>query len=91
VSDHLKIPTSAEVYAVIFARHNSDLIPFGSFSDPTGTFHGGPGDTGRMDTEYGFKSCATPIIGISTTWPIAEDGKEGKRQSRYWLCVGTPE
>lgn len=88
--EHIKIPTSAEVYAVIWAKHRHQLAPFTSFSDPDGTFMGSPGEQGRMDTEYGI-SGDFPIVGISTTWPIIRnaDGvaREGEKKQSYWLCV----
>ena len=40
---YVQITTSAEVWAVIKARHGNDLSVFESFSDPDGTFNGGPG------------------------------------------------
>lgn len=50
------IETSAEVYAVLMARHRKDLNVHSSFSDPTGT--GYDFSTGRpeMITEWGFKT-----------------------------------
>lgn len=92
--NYFKITTSAEVYAVIFARHKDQLVPLSSFSDPDGTFHGGPGDIGRMDTEYGFKSADAPLIGISTTWEILFNGSNfynGERTHQYWLCLPRDE
>lgn len=91
MSDHKKIPTSAEVYAVIFARHRDQLKPFASFSDPTGTFMGRDGSTGTMETEWGIAG-SFPLIGIRTTWPILVDdqghAKDGERSHLYWLCCG---
>jgi len=85
--EHKKVSTSAEVYAVIFARHRDELVPFSSFSNPDGTFNDGAGTTGRMDTEWGFRNADCPLIGIKTTWDI-EDRKmiEGSKVSEYWLC-----
>jgi hypothetical protein len=79
--------TSAEVYAVIHAAH-PDLVPFSSFSDPSGTFNGGPGETGRMDTEWGFSGAPIPLVGVSMTWRIVpEDPNKYDHKRRYWLCV----
>lgn len=89
--NYFKIATSAEVYAVIFARHRDQLVPFSSFSDPEGGFSGGPRVLGMMSTEYCFKNADAPMIGICTTWPIAEDGKEGNRSHEYWLCLPKEE
>lgn len=88
--DYVKVTTSAEVYAVLFARHRDELVPFGSFSDPDGTFNGRDGTEGCMETEYGFAGTPHPIIAIRTTWNISRDEKRetGKRLYQYWLCIG---
>jgi len=56
--------TSAEVYAVIWARHKSDLTVFATFTDSTGD--GYEFSTGRPEvlTEWGFKDSETPLIKI---------------------------
>lgn len=87
----MRLYTSAEVYAVIHARHSDDLKPFSSFSDPDGTFNGGAGVLGRMETEYGLKNADYPLIGIKSTWPISQTGKALKRSHEYWLCVNQKE
>lgn len=88
MKDYKRIPTSAEVVAVIRARH-PNLLPFGSFSDPDGRFNGGPGLLGRMETSYGFPECDSPIIEVRTTWDIDPDAdhKRTNEWHEYWLCV----
>lgn len=89
--EHKKVATSAEVYAVLFARHGNSLKPFSSFSDPDGTFMGRDGSEGRMDTEYGFEGADAPTIGIRTTWPITRNADglsvDGEHGHQYWLCI----
>lgn len=81
-----QIPTSAEVYAVIRARHR-DLVVFSSFSDPDGSFNGG--DTGTMETVLGFKDAGYPLIKIKTTWEINREKpyERNNAKNEYWLCV----
>lgn len=88
MSDYIKIPTSPEVWAVIRARH-PEMVPFASFSDPDGTFNGGPGQRGRMETAYGIKGHDFPLIETRTTWDI-DPQNDGRRnmQHEYWLCIG---
>lgn len=93
MADHILIPTSAEVVAVIRARHGKDLQPFGSFSDPDGTFNGGAGEVGRMETSYGFRHCDFPILEIRTRWDIDQVSphKRLNETHEYWLCIGKHE
>lgn len=92
MSNYRSVKTSAEVVAVIRAAHPT-MIPFGSFSDPEGRFEGGPGEEGRMETEYGFRGQDFATFRIKTTWKIAADGAEiaGTKKNEYWLCVGKDE
>jgi hypothetical protein len=92
MSDYRSVKTSAEVAAVIRAAH-PEMVVFGSFSDPTGGFMGGPCDTGRMETEYGFANHDFPTFRVRTTWAIGENGREieGSRKHEYWLCIGKEE
>ena len=91
MAEYIKIPTSAEVAAVIRARHHKQLKCFESFSDPDGTFNGGPGERGRMETAYGFEGAECPILCCKTTWDI--DGRYPHRRinetHEYWLCVAS--
>jgi hypothetical protein len=88
--NYKRIPTSAEVYAVIFARHRHQLKAFASFSDPDGTYQGADGTTGRMDTSWGIDGADCPLLEIRSTWPITRDGngepKTGERHNEYWIC-----
>ena len=90
---YVQITTSAEVWAVIKARHGNDLSVFESFSDPDGTFNGGPGEIGRMMTAYGFKGATEPIIKAETMWRIDPDRPHARidEKHHYWLCVGNGE
>ena len=56
--------TSAEVYAVIWARHRKDLSAFASFTDMSG--QGYEFSTGHPEvlTEWGFKDSESPILKI---------------------------
>lgn len=92
MADYIKIPTSPEVWAVIRARH-PELKPFSSFSDPDGTFNGGPGERGRMETSYGFPNADFPILEASTTWIIdhAQPSSRIEQKNEYWLCIGKQE
>lgn len=90
MAEYKRIPTSAEVWAVIMAKHRADLHVFSSFSNPDGTFCGGSGQQGRMDTAYGFKGSDYPLMEASTTWDIIRTQGGEKReneQHQYWLCL----
>lgn len=90
--NYVRIPTSAEVYAVVMARHRDDMVAYGSFSDPDGTFNGGPGEVGRMDTMWALRDTDFPILEINTRWDIEPGGIQRRNQtSDYWLIVGKDE
>jgi hypothetical protein len=91
--NYIQITTSAEVWAVIKARHGRDLKVFESFSDPDGTFNGGPGEIGNMVTAYGFDGASDPIIKAQTLWRIDPEKPHLRidEEHRYWLCIATPE
>jgi hypothetical protein len=89
MADFVKVPTSREVWQAIHAAH--DLKVYSSFSDPTGTFMGGPGEVGRMETGYSLPATDLPILWACTTWPIGPDGTRGGEAHEYWLCVGKEE
>ena len=86
------IPTSAEVIACIRIKHDKDLRVFSSFSDPDGTWQGGPGYHGRMETEYAFAFQSIPLFKIEATWDIPVYGnKRMNEETKYWLCVAEKE
>lgn len=87
MTDYKKVPTSAEVWAVIKARH-PELKVFSSYSAPHGDRFGDPSEC-RMMTEYGFESCDYPIIGTETTWDKNYDKPCERLNEKhiYWLCV----
>ena len=89
MSDHRKIPTSVEVYAVIRAKHGDDLALFSSYSNPTGS--DGMTTQPQMHTEWGFLGDEFPVIGAATYFDIGENGKRENVTSAYWLCVGLKE
>ncbi len=91
MTDFVKIPSTAEVWAVIHASHKGRLQVFSSFSDPTGTFQGGPGEHGVMETCYSLGGTDFPIMKARTEWNIGPDGKKSDEVSRYWLCVAVKE
>lgn len=86
--NYKSIPTSVEVYAVIFARHKDQLEPYGSYSDPTGTSFGGDGTMGQMNTVYAIEGC--PVIEINTKWEITNNVPH-EYVSQYWLCIALEE
>ena len=85
--EHKKIPTSAEVFAVIMAAHRKDLGVFSSYSNPTGS--DGLTNTPQMFTEWGFRGSDFPLIGHESRWE--KGGKDHERvneENTYWICVG---
>lgn len=84
-----RIPTSAEVYAVLRARHGKEMGVYSSFSDPDGSFNGG--SVGCMETEWAIKGSDTPILSARTTWEIDPEAtyKRINEQNEYWLCYPT--
>jgi hypothetical protein len=82
---HQCVETSAEVWAVIRARHGDELSVFSTFSDPGGTFNGGPGLHGCMETTYGLHGADYPLIGARTTWDIGEKDKRMNQRTEYFL------
>lgn len=93
MSEYIKIPTSAEVYAVIFTKHRDSLRVFSSFSDPEGRFHGGIGEKAVMETSWGFESSDYPIMEVKSSWGIDPEAprKRVDQKHEYWLCVAIKE
>lgn len=82
--------TSAEVYAVIRARHAKQLKVCSTFSDPTGTATGGPGTEGRMETAWVLPGADQPVVGARTTWKIGEKEYERIDETHeYFLFCAT--
>ena len=87
MNDYKKIPTSAEVWAVIRARH-PELKVFSSYSAPDGDQFGNP-DVCKMMTVYGFDGCDFPVIGAETTWDRSPENNYERLNERhiYWICI----
>jgi len=85
------INTSAEVWAVLHARHRKELTVFATFSDPDGEYTGR--SQGCMETTYGFKGCEYPLMEARTTWTIdpEQPHKRIDEQHQYWLCLPIKE
>lgn len=93
MTDYSRLITSAEVYAVIMARHRDQMVSFATFSDPHGTFNNGPGEVGRMDTVWGIAGCDYPILEINTRWDIdpTQSYKRINQTSLYFLLMAEKE
>lgn len=91
MADFVKIPSTAEVWAVIHASHKGRMQLHSSFSDPDGTFNGGAGVRGVMETGYSLGGTDYPILLARSEWDIAPDGKRSNETHRYWLCVAVKE
>ncbi len=93
MSGYSRLITSAEVYAVIMAKHRDQMACFESFSDPDGTFNGGPGIRGRMDTVWGIAGCDYPILEIQTRWDIdpTQPHKRIDEDHSYFLLMAEKE
>jgi hypothetical protein len=91
MSDFKRTSTSAEVYAVLRARHGDAMTVFASFSDPDGTFVGGDGTRGRMETVWALMDA--PLLEVRTTWDIdpAKPSTRINSKNEYWLCAATDE
>jgi hypothetical protein len=79
MSNYKKVKTSAEVWAVIRARH-PELVPFS-----TASFEG------DMSTTYGFPDAYFPIMEARSTWEIGPEHQRINEQHRYWLCIPIKE
>ena len=89
MSRYKKVETSAEVWAVLKARHGAALRVFSSYSAPKGEPMGDPKHAVMM-TEYGFEDGQWPLMGARTTWELTEKpGERKNEQTTYWLCYRT--
>jgi len=92
------VKTTVEVWQAIRDAH-PELIVFGSFSDPTGSFPDGFHGNAKMMTQYGFEGQEIPVIMAETTWQIPSEGWGGghsllereNEYDRYWLCFPPQE
>ena len=91
MKDYNLIPTSAEVWAVIKARHHAELRVFASYSDPEGEYFGHT--RGTMETSYGFANADYPLMEAHTTWDIYPQTpyKRLNEKHEYWLCIPVKE
>ena len=81
-----KVETSAEVWAVIRARH-PDMVVFSSCSNPSSDPRFGSQPS--MYTAYGFADQDYPTIAAKTVWDEDPDCdyKRINEKHTYWLCV----
>ncbi len=81
-----KVATSAEVYAVIHARHRAQLAAYRTYSAPDGDHFGDP-ETCVMETDWGIKGQDGPLLGIRTTWECdpSEPAQRRNEKHEYWL------
>lgn len=79
MKDYRAVETSAEVWAVIRARH-PDLRVFSTASYP-----------GDVFTSYGFPGADFPIMEARTTWEIGPEHQRVNEQHCYWLCIPIKE
>lgn len=87
MTDYKRIATSAEVWAVLKARHHKDLGVYASYSDPDGT--ASDFTTGRMETSYALKGADYPLMEARTTWRIDPQLPHARLDEihEYWLCI----
>jgi hypothetical protein len=83
--------TSAEVWAVIRARHGDQLHVYSSFSDPSGERGAGPTGQGRMETTYALPGASWPLIGARTTWTIDPEGSTDRKDMKYEYFIFAPQ
>jgi hypothetical protein len=92
MDEYKRIETSPEVWAVIHARHRSELKVFATYSAPGGDQFGDP-RKGKMFTSYGFEKGDFPVMEAETIWDINPE-KEYERfneKHKYWLCLPIKE
>lgn len=91
MGNYKRVSTSAEVWAVIRARH-PEMRVFGSYSAPDGDYFGDP-SKGKMFTSYGFEHGDFPVIEAQTTWDIDREFsyKRLNEKHEYWLCLPIKE
>jgi hypothetical protein len=87
MTDYNRVATSAEVWAVIRARH-PEMKVFGSYSASDGDQFGDP-TKGKMFTSFGFDQSDYPVMEAQTTWDIDKECsyKRNNEKHEYWLCL----
>ena len=79
VKQQNKIPTQLAVWLALTAAHQEVMIPFKTFSDPSG---------GRMETTYGIRGADFPLIHVRTTWDSFDgEGLPENEKYEYWLMI----
>ena len=82
-----EIETSAEVVAVIWAKHRKELIVFESYTDPDGTCPMGNGMP-KAETAWGISGSSDPLFRTVHTWETGEDWyTKTKEKVVHTLCV----
>jgi len=85
------VPTTSGVFDAILSVH-SDMKLFSSFSDPTGTAHGGSGEQSVMETTWGLPDADYPLVGMRSTWNLNDTGdRHGNGEHEFWLIVALAE
>lgn len=83
VKQQKRIPTSIAVWLALTAAHRDVMIPFKTFSDPSG---------GRMETTYGIRGADFPLIHVRTTWDTSKEDRSILDESHeYWLVISDGE
>lgn len=80
--------TSAEVYAVIMAKHGKEMTVHSSYSDPTGNRNHFSTGMPEMITEWGFKNADFPLIKIESK-KEHEEIKEWN--NTYYIAINQTE
>lgn len=80
--EYRKMKTSAEVFAVIQARHRGELQVFGSATDM---------ERGRIFTSYGFAGCPIPLIEAVTQLTVDPEDERVRRDETHQYCLCVPK
>jgi len=87
VDNYRLLVTSAEVIAVIRARHEQGLVVYSTFSDPSGTSPLGDGRPSMM-TMYSMQGSDRPMFKLHSSWDVGEKSYERiNEHHEYWLCL----
>lgn len=67
MNEYTLVPTTAAVYAAIYATHKDNMTVHESFTDTEGCMHHLGNYKPKMDTRWGFRDADYPlIVNIST-------------------------